>query len=151
MGRSLSRSVTRSTRWAPVRGRGVLEEGAADALAAVLAVDGHQGQVCLDVAVALEVRETHHQFTVEGDHAGDARRGEDGVRALGVGGEVRPVVGFAQCEDAREVGFLVLRDVHGSVRTSAPVSVTTRVCSNWAVRDLSLVVAVQPSSHRSYS
>ena len=45
----------------------------------------------------------------------------------------------------------VLRDVHGKVRISAPVSVTRRVCSNCAVRDLSLVVAVQPSSQRSYS
>lgn len=34
---------------------------------------------------------------------------------------------------------------------SAPVSVTTRVCSNWAVRLRSFVTTVQPSSHMSYS
>ena len=36
-------------------------------------------------------------------------------------------------------------------RISAPVSVTTRVCSNWAVHDLSLVVTVQSSSQMSQS
>lgn len=40
---------------------------------------------------------------------------------------------------------------HGRVRISAPVSVTTSVCSNWAVRFRSLVTTVQPSSHMSYS
>ncbi len=34
-----------------------------------------------------------------------------------------------------------------TVRTSAPSSVTTRVCSNWAVRRPSAVTAVQPLSH----
>ena len=38
---------------------------------------------------------------------------------------------------------------HGRVRISAPVSVTTRVCSNCAERDLSFVVTVHPSSHMS--
>src|SRR5664279_3905379 len=39
----------------------------------------------------------------------------------------------------------------GRVSTSAPVSVTTRVCSNCAVHDLSLVVTVQLSSQMSQS
>ena len=38
----------------------------------------------------------------------------------------------------------------GSVRTSTPSSVTTMVCSNWAVRRLSAVVIVQSSSHCSH-
>ena len=36
---------------------------------------------------------------------------------------------------------------YGCVRTSAPFSVTTRVCSNWAHRLPSAVSTVQPSSH----
>ena len=36
---------------------------------------------------------------------------------------------------------------HRRVSTSAPASVTSRVCSNWAVRRPSAVTAVQPSSH----
>src|SRR5207248_9355576 len=39
----------------------------------------------------------------------------------------------------------------GSVRISAPVSVTTSVCSNCAVRLRSLVSTVQPSLHIAYS
>lgn len=39
----------------------------------------------------------------------------------------------------------------GRVRTSAPVSVTTRVCSNCAERLRSFVTTVQPSSHMSHS
>ena len=35
---------------------------------------------------------------------------------------------------------------HGNVRISAPSSVTTRVCSNWAVHLRSEVATVQPSS-----
>jgi hypothetical protein len=41
--------------------------------------------------------------------------------------------------------------VHGSVRISAPVSVTRRVCSNWALRRRSAVTTVHPSSHISQS
>ncbi len=40
---------------------------------------------------------------------------------------------------------------YARVRTSAPESVTTSVCSNCAVRLRSLVSTVQPSSHMSYS
>ena len=36
---------------------------------------------------------------------------------------------------------------YGCVRTSAPFSVTTMVCSNWAHRLPSAVSTVQPSSH----
>ncbi len=39
----------------------------------------------------------------------------------------------------------------GRVRISAPSSVTSRVCSNCALRRLSLVTTVQPSSHMSHS
>lgn len=38
---------------------------------------------------------------------------------------------------------------YGRVRISAPDSVTTSVCSNWAVRLRSFVTTVQPSSHMS--
>jgi hypothetical protein len=38
-----------------------------------------------------------------------------------------------------------------SVRISGPSSVTRIVCSNWATRDLSLVVTVQLSAHMSHS
>jgi hypothetical protein len=39
--------------------------------------------------------------------------------------------------------------VDQTVRISTPVSVTSTVCSHWAVRERSLVTAVQPSSHTS--
>ena len=61
------------------------------------------------------------------------------VRARGAGS-----VG-ADSKDRAGAGF------QGRVRTSAPSSVTTSVCSNWAVRERSLVTTVQPSSHCSQS
>ena len=45
----------------------------------------------------------------------------------------------------------VARERQRRVRTSQPSAVTTRVCSNWAVRRRSTVTAVQPSSQRSCS
>ena len=50
---------------------------------------------------------------------------------------------------ASEDAGLAPAGAHGSVRISLPVSVTRIVCSNCAVRDLSLVVTVQPSSQTS--
>ncbi|GAA1583357.1 hypothetical protein GCM10009789_41460 [Kribbella sancticallisti] len=111
-------SVTRVDALGAGQRYGVHQECAADALTVVAGAHRDQSEMCLDVAVALQVGETP-------DLAVDQR--DDAVAVLG----------------------LVARQVHGRVRISAPVLVTRRVCSNCAVRDLSLVVAVQPSSHRS--
>src|SRR6056300_433285 len=66
----------------------------------------------------------------------------DALRHQLSGGEVYP---GALNPGATDVDSQCSR--HGRVRISAPVSVTTRVCSNCAERDLSFVVTVQPSSH----
>src|SRR5581483_2335165 len=73
---------------------------------------------------------------------GDAQGVGEGGHA-GLEGEVE--MGHRQSASAAaQYGWAVVSD--GTVRISAPSSVTTMVCSNWAVRRPSTVTAVQPSS-----
>ena len=69
----------------------------------------------------------HHRLAGIGRGAGDQQRPPHRERR-------RPAVDCVLGED------------HGRVRISAPSSVTTSVCSNWAVHLRSLVATVQPSS-----
>ena len=75
-----------------------------------------------------------------------------GIKAVAPGRQIN-VIGRVIEAYARRFGYGVVRDFtgHGSVRISAPASVTSTVCSNWALRRRSLVTTVQLSSHMSQS